>query len=157
MKTFVKTLVSLNNISLLQFETLERDGFPFKPAGPAIEKEGLIIKEFMESGVVSKLLAIIMNRQIATCDLFGNRDSFRYYFPGLKDAALMYEMPGKQVKPVEEAEAFYKLDEFLDLVEKDLMPSVEQAAGLGKIRRIKNEKIDFVNIKALCSEAFQPP
>jgi hypothetical protein len=26
---------------------------------------------------------------------------------------------------IEEAEAFYKLDEFLDLVEKDIMPSVE--------------------------------
>jgi hypothetical protein len=57
---------------------------------------------------------------------------------------------------IEEAETFYKLDEFLDLVEKDLMPSVEQVAGLGKIRRIKNEKIDFVNIKALCSKAVPP-
>lgn len=52
----------------------------------------------------------------------------------------MYEIPGEKGNPVEEAEAFYKLDEFLDLVEKNLMPSEEQVAGLGKIRRIKNEK-----------------
>jgi len=280
METFTKTLVSFNNISLIQFETLEDEGFPFKPAGPAIEKEGLIIKEFQEEGVVSKLLAInstadfllltdmdilkgakqnrvvntsvliapnskseldvscvekyrwtytspsfkmspqamdfnlrsakaskisnrisgvtgeenlqsrvwnmindqvtesrmenrtqdyekyleserkknwserqiqpekscnglavMMNKQIVTCDLFGNRDVFRHYFPKLKDAALMYEMPAKKDKPVEQAEAFYKLDEFLDLAEKDFKPSDEHVAGMGKIRRIKNEDI----------------
>ena len=280
MKTKTKNLISFHNVSLLQFETLEGDGFPFKPAGPAIEKEGLIIKEFVEGGVVSKLLAInltadfllltdmdilkgakqnrvvntsvliapnskseldvscverfrwtytspsfkvsqqamdysiraakassisnrlagmteeegvqskvwgliservsrnrienrtedyeklleserktgwadqkifpekscnglavIMNKQIVTCDLFGNRDAFRYYFPRLKDAALMFEMPGKKSKPVVEAEAFYKLDEFLDKVEEHLVLSDEPVHGLGKIRRIKKENI----------------
>lgn len=280
MKTKTKNLVSFHNVSLLQFETLQGDGFPFKPAGPTIEKDGLIIKEFVEGGVVSKLLAIntsadfllltdmdilkgakqnrvvntsvliapnskseldvscierfrwtytspsfkmspqamdhnlraakassignrfaglteeegvqsrvwnmisdrvsqnrienrtedyeklleserksgwadqkiqpekscnglavIMNRQIIACDLFGNRDAFRYYFPRLKEAALMYEMPGKKSKPVVEAEAFFKLDEFLDTVEENLTPSDEPVPGLGKIRRIKKENI----------------
>jgi len=53
----------------------------------------------------------------------------------------MYEMPGKKSKPVVEAEAFYKLDEFLDKVEEHLVLSDEPVHGLGKIRRIKKENI----------------
>jgi len=90
-------------------------------------------------------LAVIMNKQIVTCDLFGNRDAFRYYFPRLKDAALMFEMPGKKSKPVVEAEAFYKLDEFLDKVEENLVSSDEPVHGLGSIRRIKKENIPDSN------------
>ena len=181
MKTLTKTLHTTNNISLLQFETLERDGFPFKPAGPAIEKEGLIIKEFMESGVVSKLLAINttsdfllltdmdilkgakQNRVVNTSVLIApnskseldvscvERFRWTYTSPSFKMSTNAMDFNLRSAKAstissrlagmIEEAEAFYKLDEFLDLVDKDLMPSGEQVAGLGKIRRIKNEKI----------------
>ena len=57
MKTLTKDLQTVGHIGLVQFGTLENDGFGFKPAGPAIAKGDLIIKESMVEGVVSKLMA----------------------------------------------------------------------------------------------------
>lgn len=166
MKTLTKTLISFDNVSLLQFETLEGiaedenvqsrvwnmiyDQVSQSKAENRTEDYEKHLESERKTGWADKKiqpenscngLAVIMNRKIVTCDLFGSREAFRYYFPRLKDTALMYKMPGKKAKPVEEAEAFYKLDEFLDTVEKDLKPSDEHVAGLGKIRRIKNENI----------------
>jgi len=258
MKTLTKNLQNIGNIGLVQFGTLEDDGFGFKPAGPAIEKGALIIKESQEEGVVSKLLAfnktsdfllltdmdilrgakqnrvvntsvliapdfkmrsakatslkkrasgifdgegvqskmwnmisnkvresrsdnttedyeqllseeekpafagrklvmdkssnalaVFIDRQIAFCDILGNRNAYAFYFPKLKDGALRSfpvndyfgENSEKEMKfePLKEAEAFYKLDEFLDEVGKNLKISGERLFGAGKLKRLMDE------------------
>jgi hypothetical protein len=135
----------------------------------------------MESGVVSKLLAINttsdfllltdmdilkgakQNRVVNTSVLIAPNSKSELDVSCVERFRWTYTSPSFKISPnamdfnlrsakastinnrlagmIEEAEAFYKLYEFLDMVEKDLMPSGEQAAGLGKIRRIKNEKI----------------
>jgi hypothetical protein len=288
MKTLTKNLQNIGNIGLVQFGTMEDDGFGFKPAGPAIEKGDLIIRESQEEDVVSKLLAfnkttdfllltdmdilkgakqnrvvntsvliapnskteldvscverlrwdykspdfkmspesmdfkmrsakasslknmaagifdgegvqskmwnmisekvresrsdnatedyeqllheeekpafagrnLVMNkssnalavfidRRIVFCDILGNREAYAFYFPKLKDGALRSfpvndyfggHSGKKNVEPLEEAEAFYKLDEFLDEVGKNLKISGERVFGVGKIKRIMGEK-----------------
>ena len=289
MKTLTKNLQIVGNIGFVQFGTLEDEGFGFKPAGPAIEKGDLIIKESLEEGVVSKLLAfnktthflvltdmdilkgakqnrvvntsvliapnskteldvscverlrwdytspdfrmspesmdfkmrsakasslkniasgtsdgegvqgkmwnmisdrvrksgsdnetenyeqllneeekpafagrklvmdkssnglaVFIDRDIAFCDIMGNREAYTYYFPKLKDGALRSlpvndyfdpDAPKDKTEPLGEAEAFYKLDEFLDEVTKNLKISSERVFGAGKLKRVAIERI----------------
>jgi len=58
MKTIAKHYSKLGNVCLVQFETLEGEGFPFRVAGPFIEEGSLTIKELDQSGAVNTLLAI---------------------------------------------------------------------------------------------------
>ncbi|MBL7111126.1 MAG: hypothetical protein ISS19_04210 [Bacteroidales bacterium] len=289
MKTLTKNLQNIGNIGLVQFGTLEYDGSGFKPAGPALDKGDLIIKESQEEGVVSKLvafnkttdfllltdmdilkgakqnrvvntscliapnskteldvscverlrwdytspdfkmspesmdfkmrsakasslknmasgifegegvqgkmwnmisdkvrkrgsdnatedyeqllneekkptfagrklvmdkssnaLAVFIDRQIVFCDVLGNREAYAFYFPKLKDGALRSfpvndyfsgnSEKEKKFEPLGEAEAFYKLGEFLDEVGKNLKISGERLFGAGKLKRIMDER-----------------
>jgi len=95
-------------------------------------------------------LAVFIDRQIVFCDVLGNNAAYAYYFPKLKDGALRSlpvndyfngDSDKKRAKPLGEAEAFYKLDEFLDEVGKNLKISGERIFGAGKLKRIMEEKI----------------
>ena len=57
-----KNFQNQNNLTIVQFETLKDEGFLFKPAAPAIEKNLLVIKEVSGSGEVSKLQALNRTR-----------------------------------------------------------------------------------------------
>ena len=99
----------------------------------------------------SNALAVFINSQIVFCDVLGNREAYAFYFPKLKDGALR-SLPvndyfsgnsekEKKAEPLGEAEAFYKLDEFLDEVVKNLKISGERIFGAGKLKRIMEEKM----------------
>jgi len=278
MKTLTKKLQVVGNIGLVQFGTLEDEGFGFKPAGPAIEKGNLIIKEARAEGTVSKLLAInettdyllltdmdilkgakqnrvinvsvllapmsktemdvscverlrwdytspdfkisdegmdldmrsakasslkseaqgsfeeenvqsrmwnmvsskmsamgfsnatedyeqflrkgrkrkwserrivadklcnglavFMDGQIMSVDLFGNRNVYAYYFPKLSDA--VKRNANMEEKKIDQAEAFYRLDEFLDNLQFVELPENKTIQGAGSLMMIKQENI----------------
>lgn len=79
-------------------------------------------------------LMIFMYHRFFAMDLFGNRDAYRYYFPGISNSAYrqQHDMTGDNL--LTEAEAFYRLDEFLDKLDGNLEPS-RVNNGVGKIRR----------------------
>ncbi|MDT8432952.1 MAG: DUF6569 family protein [Bacteroidales bacterium] len=58
MKIQSHSFQQFGNISLVQFSTLEGEGLPFLPAGPALDSGKLVIKEITNSGSVNYLLAI---------------------------------------------------------------------------------------------------
>jgi len=58
MKTFSKNFQQAGNITLVQVDTLEGDGFGFKTAAPAIDQGDLVIEEVRQEGAVNTLLAI---------------------------------------------------------------------------------------------------
>ena len=58
MKAKEKNYNHLGNLALVQFSSLEGEGFPFLPGGPALGSGRLVIREVSDGGVVGQLLAI---------------------------------------------------------------------------------------------------
>jgi len=80
-------------------------------------------------------LAIFDGRKLVSFDIFGNRDVYSYYFERLTRGILAGVRPGKDSDGLEQAEAFYRLDEFLDDFESKLGDPVERSYGeIGEFR-----------------------
>jgi len=79
-------------------------------------------------------IMIFVNNKILSVDLFGNREAYRYYFPGLRDSACRNISGEKSDRPLTEAEAFYRLDDYLDELVANLEPFTV-LNGVGKLRR----------------------
>ena len=58
MKTIRKQFQQAGNITFIQFETLEVEGFGFRTAASAMDHGDLVIKEVGQEGAVNRLLAI---------------------------------------------------------------------------------------------------
>ena len=80
-------------------------------------------------------LAVFDNKRLVSFDIFGNREVYRHYFEKLAGGALqrISDMAGNNTPG--EAEAFYRLDEFLDNFESQLeIPVREKDGGIGALR-----------------------
>jgi hypothetical protein len=75
-------------------------------------------------------LAVFEGKNLVSFDIFGNREAYQYYFDLLAGNALQRVQKGAGTKAVkvsaamEKAEAFYRLDEYLDFFESKLEPPV---------------------------------
>ena len=63
MKTIRKDYQQAGKMALVQFTTLEGEGFPFIPASKAMEEGGVQVREIREEGEVNRLLAINRTEQ----------------------------------------------------------------------------------------------
>lgn len=86
-------------------------------------------------------LAVFKGKKLLSFDIFGNRKAYQYYFDLLAGNALSLVQPGagpeavKEEAAIEQAEAFYRLDEYLDLFETELEPPAESEHGsVGTLR-----------------------
>jgi len=80
-------------------------------------------------------LAIFDGRKLVSFDIFGNREVYAYYFDKLAQDGLLRIRPGREGDALEKAEAFYRLDEFLDEFESKLDNPVELGNGeIGEFR-----------------------
>ena len=80
-------------------------------------------------------LAIFDGRKLVSFDIFGNRDVYGYYFEKLTRDALGHARSVKDDGALAQAEAFYRLDEFLDDFESKLGDPVERSLGeIGEFR-----------------------
>ncbi len=59
-------------------------------------------------------LAVILDRKVISADLFGREETYRYYFPMLRDAAFRMAHQGRKEKPLNVHEAYYKVLDTLD-------------------------------------------
>lgn len=84
-------------------------------------------------------MMVFMDKRIVALDLFGNREAYSFYFPGLRDAAFQMRGNAPAGNAIGEAEAYYRLDEYLDEMELHLKPS-EVSNGTGTLRRDTREK-----------------
>lgn len=74
-------------------------------------------------------LAVFEGRKLVSFDIFGNREVYDYYFDKLAQDTLGRIKPGAKGDVLEQAEAFYKLDEFLDGFESKLGDPLEGGKG----------------------------
>ena len=72
-------------------------------------------------------LAIFDGRKLVAFDIFGNREVYGHYFDKLAQDALGRIRLGKEGDALEQAEAFYRLDELLDEFESKLGEPVEHS------------------------------
>jgi hypothetical protein len=80
-------------------------------------------------------LAVFDGRKLISFDIFGNREVYAYYFDKLAQDALGRVRPGMEGDVLEQAEAFYRLEEFLDEFESKLGEPVEGGNGeIGEFR-----------------------
>ncbi len=80
-------------------------------------------------------LAVFDGKKLVAFDIFGNRDVYQHYFDQLSRDALGRFRDGAEEKAIEQAEAFYRLDEFLDAFESQLEdPSEKKQGAIGKHR-----------------------
>lgn len=70
-------------------------------------------------------LAVFDGKKLLAFDIFGNREAYQHYFEQLSNDALSRMRSETKVGAIEEAEAFYRLDELLDSFESQLEDSVD--------------------------------
>lgn len=63
-------------------------------------------------------LAVILGGKVISADIFGNEESYKYYFPMLRDAAFTLSRPGAEKHQCDMHEAYFRalaaIDEFSD-------------------------------------------
>jgi len=74
-------------------------------------------------------LAVFDGKNLVSFDIFGNRNAYQYYFDLLAGNALNRVSDGAGTDSMKEAEAFYRLDEYLDIFESELESPVESENG----------------------------
>ena len=80
-------------------------------------------------------LAIFDGRRLVSFDIFGNREVYQYYFDKLSNDALGRVGQGPGNNAMKKAEAFYRLDEFLEAFESKLdNPVTLENRNIGKFR-----------------------
>ena len=86
-------------------------------------------------------LAVLLDGKVISADLFGNEESYQYYFPMLRDAVFTLSLPGVDKKQIDMYEAYFKtleaLDEFNDAGRK-----VEEAHhGAGTLNMVETDRL----------------
>ena len=80
-------------------------------------------------------LALFDGKKLVSFDIFGNREVYAFYFDRLAKDALNRAKPETEGYSLEKAEAFYRLDEFLDEFESKLRePVMRGNGGVGEFR-----------------------
>ena len=62
-------------------------------------------------------IAVLLDREVVSVDIFGREEVFGYYFPMLRDSAFRMASHGKKVKPVDQPEAYFKVLDTIDNAE----------------------------------------
>jgi len=80
-------------------------------------------------------LAVFEGKKLVSFDIFGNRKAYQYYFDLLAGNAINMVQLDAATEAIEKAEAFYRLDDYLDLFESELEPPVDSRNGnVGMLR-----------------------
>ncbi len=80
-------------------------------------------------------LAVFEGKKLVSFDIFGNRKAYQHYFDQLANDALNMVRMEDVPEPLDQAEAFYRLDEFLDAFESQLeVPSEPKQNTIGSLR-----------------------
>jgi hypothetical protein len=86
-------------------------------------------------------LAVFEGKKLVSFDIFGNREAYQYYFDLLAGNALSRVQPDvmtdakNEAVAIEQAEAFYRLDEYLDVFEAGLeSPDDSENVNIGTLR-----------------------
>lgn len=86
-------------------------------------------------------LAILIDGKVISADLFGNEESYMYYFPMLRDAAFSLSHPGAKKKQIDIHEAYYKTMEALDEFNDAGRNAEEAYPGTGILHMVESDRL----------------
>ena len=76
-----------------------------------------------------------------SADIFGNGESYKYYFPMLRDAAFTLSHPGDKEKQTDIHEAYYKALAAFDGFNDAGRTAEESYPGAGTLYMVENEQL----------------
>lgn len=86
-------------------------------------------------------LAVILDGKVISADIFGNEDSFRYYFPMLCDAAFTLTRPGDDKEQPEMHEAYFRALEAIDEFNDAGRHTEDAHPGAGTLSMVETERL----------------
>jgi hypothetical protein len=86
-------------------------------------------------------LAVLMNGKVISADLFGNVESYRYYFPMLRDAAFTLSRPGAEKSQIDHHEAYFRTLEAIDGFNDAGRKAEELYPGAGTLHMVENDRL----------------
>ena len=86
-------------------------------------------------------LAVIIDRKVISADLFGNEESYRYYFPMLRDAAFTLSRPGAKKNQPEMHEAYFRALEAIDEFNDAGRHPEESHPGAGTLHMVESDRL----------------
>lgn len=86
-------------------------------------------------------LAVLIDGKVISADLFGNEESYRYYFPMLRDAAFTLTFPGAKRKQTDLHEAYYKTLEVLDEFNDAGGKAEKNHPGAGTLHMVESDRL----------------
>ena len=76
-------------------------------------------------------LAVILDNKIVCIDIYGTEETYKHYFPKLRDSAFRQAKTGKEARSMDVHEANYKVLDALDRYEKEPRNQDMEYAGAG--------------------------
>ena len=86
-------------------------------------------------------LAVIIDGKVISADLLGNEESYRYYFPMLRDAAFTISRPGADREQPDMHEAYFKVLEAIDEFNDAGRHPEEAHPGAGTLNMVESERL----------------
>jgi hypothetical protein len=86
-------------------------------------------------------IAVVLNHKVISADVFGNEEVYRYYFPLMRDSAFRAAEFWNTETDLEEDEAFYRVLDFLDNVDRSTRKTVKDYKGSGIFQMVENNAV----------------
>jgi hypothetical protein len=86
-------------------------------------------------------LSVLIDGKVISADLFGNEESYRYYFPMLRDAVFTLSLPGAKKKQIDLHEAYYKTLEVFDEFNDTGRKTEESYPGGGTFQMVESDRL----------------
>jgi len=86
-------------------------------------------------------LAVLIDGKVSCIDLFGTEEVFRHYFPKLRDSAFSLSAAGKDVKPVDVHEAYFRVLDAIDTFEAATRHTDDSYAGAGSFKIVEGQNM----------------
>lgn len=84
-------------------------------------------------------LFVLVDGKVVSADLFGNEESYKYYFPMLRNAAFTLSRPNEKNHQIEIHEAYYKTIEALDGFNDAGRKAEESYPGAGTLQMVESD------------------
>jgi hypothetical protein len=86
-------------------------------------------------------IGIVVEGKVMSIDIFGSEELYRYYFPLLRDSAFRMAGKGKNHKPADMHESYFKVLDSLDVFEGAERKPDEQYIGAGLLSMAEKDEI----------------
>ncbi len=86
-------------------------------------------------------IAVLIDGKVISVDLFGNKETYRYYFPMLRDSAFTLSRSNAEKSQVDNHEAFFRTLEAIDGFNDASRQIEEGHPGTGTLHMVESDRL----------------